>query len=532
MSEFNIADLFELVADRVPQRTALICGDTRRSYLEVEQRANQLAHYLQSQGIGQGDHIGLYLYNCNEYLESMLACFKIRAIPININYRYVGEELDYVFRNADIVGCIHGGEFAGELLAVREQLPQLRVFVSVGPLSDTQLPAADYEQAMAGHSATRDFGPRSGDDLFILYTGGTTGMPKGVMWPHRALYFAGLGGNGALADSLTPEQVAAAVDPESYTTLAPLAPMMHGAAWWAATASLLAGRTTVLYSGRSFNADEIWAMVAREKVNIIAIVGDAMAIPLLDSLKANPETHDLSPLFVIGSGGAVFSDWVQAGLREFFPNLIITNTFGSSETGMQGSDNQQAGGGLGSIERNENTNVITPDHRFVTAGSDEQGFLARAGHTPVGYYGDAKKTAETFITIDGRLWTLTGDFASVSSDGHIVVHGRGNNCINTGGEKVFPEEVEQAVKLHPAVQDALVVGVPDERFGSRVSAVVALRKNQALELESLIDHCRQHIAGYKVPRELHLVDTVSRSPSGKPDYTWAKRVASGDTPQS
>lgn len=532
---FNIADLFEQVVDTIPDRAAAICGDARTTFKQLDERANQLAHYLSSKGIGKDDHVGLYLYNCNEYLEGMLACFKIRAVPINVNYRYVEEELSYIFDNAKMSACIHGREFIPEIKKIQDAAPTLHTFISVDdgtPEDLSIIGAQSYEQALSGQSKERDFAERSDDDLFILYTGGTTGMPKGVMWPHKSLFYAALGGSGANHPDgpvKTPEELSQRINLDSEIVCTPLAPLMHGACWWAAIASLLAGRVTVLYPGRSFNADEVWSMISQEKVNIIALVGDAMAIPLLDSLKANPGQWDISPLFVIGSGGAVFSDWVQEGFRELCPNIIITNTFGSSETGMQGGDDGEESDGLGRISRTPLADVITEDHRFVKPGSGEQGYLARSGDIPIGYYGDPEKTAKTFITIDGKRWTLTGDLATVTEDDKIVVYGRGNNCINSGGEKIFPEEVEQAIKSHPSVLDALVVATPDSRFGSKVTGVASLRNGSQLSLDEIMEHCRKHVAGYKIPRELHTVEEVKRAPSGKPDYQWAKKIAEAKT---
>ncbi|NIB42136.1 acyl-CoA synthetase [Pseudomaricurvus alkylphenolicus] len=533
---FNIADMFERVADRIPQRTASICGDARITYAELDQRANQLAHHLLSIGVKTGDHVGVYLYNCNEFLETTLACFKIRAVPINVNYRYVAEELAYIIENSDMVACIHGREFIPELAGLKGVIGKLKhcIFVDDDTSEDPAIiDSQAYEEVLSAQPDRRDFSPRSEEDLFVLYTGGTTGAPKGVMWPHKALYFAALGGNSTLHPDgpiKTAAQIGERVDPNAEMVCAPLAPLMHGACWWAALSSLLAGRVIVLYPGRSFKASEIWPMLAQESVNIIALVGDAMAIPLLDEIRANPSKWDLSSLFVIGSGGAVFSKWVQQAFKEIFPNLIVTNSFGSSETGLQGGDNGKACDGLGRIARNEFADVVTAEGKFVTPGSGEQGYLARSGHIPVGYYNDAQKTASTFLNIDGRLWTLTGDLASVQEDGTIVVYGRGSNCINSGGEKIFPEEVEQAAKSHPCVLDALVVATPDPRFGSRVAAVVSVRPGTQLSLEELMEHCSQTIARYKLPRELHIADHICRSASGKPDYRWAQQFALQNPP--
>jgi acyl-CoA synthetase (AMP-forming)/AMP-acid ligase II len=530
---FNLADLFEMVADKVPSRTALVCGEQRATFAQLEQRANRLAHYLASQGVGAGDHVGLYLYNCNEYLEGMLACFKIRAVPINVNYRYVDEELLYIFDNADLVGCIHHLEFAPHIAAVRDGAAGLRTLVYVTDDSGQDAGAigsVEYESAMAGRSSDRDFDERSDDDLFILYTGGTTGMPKGVMWPHKAVFFAAMGGggwfhpDGAITE---PEQIAGRVGDFPIVGMA-LAPLMHGACWWYACIQLLAGNSVVLNPGRSLVGEEVWDIVEREKVNAISIVGDAMAVPLLDALEASPGRWDLSSVFNIGSGGAVFSESKQEAFKRHFPNVFITNTFGSSESGNMGMDGGgRKGQGLGNVVKSEFMSVITDvegePHRHVKRG--ETGIFARSGHIPVGYYNDPEKTARTIVDVDGKPWLLLGDEARLEEDDTITVFGRGSNCINSGGEKIFPEEVEQALKAHPAIFDCLVVGTPDERFGSKVTAVVQVRGDARLTLESVQQEARKHIAGYKVPRELHVVDEVPRAPSGKPAYPKALQIA-------
>jgi acyl-CoA synthetase (AMP-forming)/AMP-acid ligase II len=532
-AHFNLADLFELVADKVPARDALVCGAQRATFGELERRANQLAHYLAGQGVGAGDHVGLYLYNCNEYLEGMLACFKIRAVPINVNYRYVDEELEYIFDNADMVGCIHHQEFAPHIAAVRGSVPRLKTLVCVSDDSGADAAAigsVEYEQAMAGQSGDRAFGERADDDLFILYTGGTTGMPKGVMWPHKAVFFAAMGGggwfhpDGAITE---PEQIAGRVGDFPIVGMA-LAPLMHGACWWYACIQLLAGNSVVLNPGRSLVGEDVWDIVEREKVNAISIVGDAMAVPLLDALDANPDRWDLSSVFNIGSGGAVFSQSKQDAFKRYFPNVFITNAFGSSESGNMGMDGGgKKGQGLGNVVKSEFMSVISDvegePHRHVERG--EMGIFARSGHIPVGYYNDPQKTARTIVEVEGKPWLLLGDEARLEDDDSITVYGRGSNCINSGGEKIFPEEVEQALKAHPAIFDCLVVGTPDERFGSKVVAVVKVRDGAELSLESVQEEARKHIAGYKVPRELHVVDEVPRAPSGKPAYPKALEIA-------
>jgi 3-oxocholest-4-en-26-oate---CoA ligase len=531
---FTFADTFEVVADTVPDQLAIVTEGRSLTYAEIDERANRLAHALQERGVGAGDHIGLYLYNGTEYVEAMLAAWKIRAVPVNVNYRYVEEELVYLFDDADLVAVIHHREFAPRLVAVVDQVPGVRAFLSVedGTGADLAgLPADDYEQALAAASTERDFPERSGDDLYILYTGGTTGMPKGVMWRQEDIFFAAmdLSSLGLAEAPDTPEGLAARVKETGGTlTMATAAPLMHGAAQWAAFMCFHQGNTLVLAASRRFDPEEIWRSVEANKATTLTVVGDAMARPLADELLANPDKYDLSSFFALGSGGAILSQGVKDQLLEARPDLIITDSFGASETGAQG-------GGVGASEEGHprfavtpETNVLDEHHRPIEPGSGVKGMLARSGRIPLGYYKDEEKTARTFVTDpDGKRWVIPGDFATVEADGTITLFGRGSVSINSGGEKIFPEEVEAALKSHPEVYDAIVVGVPDERFGERVAAVVAPREGTAPTLESLAEHARTKIAGYKVPRELHLVDAVTRSPSGKADYRWARSVATG-----
>lgn len=530
---FNIADMYEMVADKIPSRDALVCGEQRATYAQLEQRANQLAHHLTQEGVKAGDHVGLYLYNCNEYLEGMLACFKIRAVPINVNYRYVEDELLYIFDNADMVACIHNQEFTPHIAQVKDSAPDLKTFVYVTDSSGSDagtIGSQEYEAVLATQSDARDFAERADDDLFILYTGGTTGMPKGVMWPHKAVFYAAMGGggwfhpDGAITE---PEQIAERIGDFPIVGMA-LAPLMHGACWWYACIQLLAGNSVILNPGRTLVGEEVWDIVAKEKVNSISIVGDAMAVPLLDALEGNPGRWDLSSVFNIGSGGAVFSESKQEAFRQHFPNVFISNSFGSSESGNMGFDGGgKKGQGLGNVVKDEFMSVVSDvegePHRHVERG--EMGIFARSGHIPVGYYNDPVKTAKTIVDVDGKPWLLLGDEARREDDDTITVYGRGSNCINSGGEKIFPEEVEQALKSHPAIFDCLVVATPDERFGSKVTAVVAARGDATLTLEDVQAEARKTIAGYKVPRELHVVDEVPRAPSGKPAYPKALEIA-------
>jgi len=530
--EFNMADLFESLADAVPDREAIVCADKRVTFAELDERTTRLAHALSKAGVKQGDHIGLYLYNSIEYMEGSLAAFKIRAVPININFRYVEEELYYLFDNADLVGIIHHREFGPRIAAVAERLPKLKTFFAVDDGSDADCSAIgslSYDEELANASPKRDFAPRSADDLYLVYTGGTTGMPKGVMWRQEDVFFAALmGGNPYGPPPERPEQVAENAKAGPILTALPAAPLMHAAAQWAALIYLFSGGKLVLTPGTGFDADRIWKLVEQEKVQSMAIVGDAMARPLAEALDKPGTSYDTSSLFAIGSGGATYSEGVKAQLKKHLPNVLLLDTFGGSEGGNQGRGVEAAQSQAGPrFQADETSAVLDENLKPLPPGTGEIGMLARKGRIPLGYYKDEEKTAKTFIEAHGTRWVVAGDMATLEADGTITLLGRGSGCINSGGEKIFPEEVEAALRSHPKVFDALVVGVPDPRFGERVAAVVAAREGQTPTLEELDAHCRTCFASYKVPRELHLVDQIQRQPSGKPDYKWAKAVAVG-----
>jgi 3-oxocholest-4-en-26-oate---CoA ligase len=533
--EFNIADLFESVVDAIPERTALVSGARRLSYAELDARANRLANFLSSRGVGPGSHVGLHLFNGSEFVEGMLAAFKLRAVPININYRYVADELGYLCTNADLVAIVSQREFAPMLAAVVPSCPLLRTVVLLGPDAESapmERDVFDYDQALAGGSPERKFGPRSGDDRYIIYTGGTTGMPKGVMWRHEDVFFAGLqGGNPGGAPIDSPEELAKNVASESVMalTMLPCAPFIHGSAQWTSLICMFTGGKVVLQPGKSFDPRRVLELVGEEQVLTLTLVGDAMARPIVDLLAAAGAKFDTSSLFVVASAGAVLSPTVREQLRAVLPDLMVVNSFGSTEAGHQGNTLPGAESGIEgrpSFFMDSETNaVFDDDHRPIEPGSGTIGWLARGGRIPLGYYKDPAITEARFVTIDGKRWVLPGDRATVEADGRITVFGRGSSCINTGGEKVFPEEVEEALKSHPDVFDALVVGIEDERWMQRVAAVVEARPGRAPTLETLQQHCRKQIAGYKLPRQLSLVPKVERLPSGKPDYAWAKAIA-------
>ena len=533
--QFNIADLFESLADAIGDRVAVVCGDRRLTYAALDERANRLAHALLARGVSPGDHVGLHLYNSTEFLEGMLAAFKIRAVPININYRYVDEELHYLFHNADLVALIHQREFSPRIAAVSARVPTLKTFVVVEDGSEAKLEigALPYEKTLADSSPNRGFSQRSGDDKYIIYTGGTTGMPRGVIWRHEDVFFAGLqGGNPGGPPIETPEELATnAIERTEPMTMFPCAPFIHGAAQWAALIGLFGGGKVVLAPGRSFPPKLACWLIGKESVNTMTLVGDAMARPLVDALREPGASYDTSALMVIASAGAILSDSVKEDLQTLLPNTMVLNSFGATETGHQGTafpGGDPGKPGQPSFFMDGSNTVLGDDLKPIAPGSGIVGKLARRGRLPIGYYKDEAKTAATFLTIDGERWVIPGDLATIDEGGAITVFGRGAVCINSGGEKVFPEEVEVALKAHPGILDAVVVGIPDERWGQRVAAIVQLRLGVPEMTLSAIDvHCRTRIAGYKVPRALRVVDEIVRHPSGKPDYRWARETAIG-----
>jgi 3-oxocholest-4-en-26-oate---CoA ligase len=531
--EFNLADLFEHAVDHFAEREYVVAGGQRRTYAELEARSNRLAHHLADQGVGPGDHVGIYAYNCVEWVETLWAVFKLRAVWVNINYRYVADELAYLFDNADLVALVFQREFAPRVAGVRDQLPMLRyaVMLDDGSGADTTgVDAVDYEEAIATGSPERDFAPRSPSDLYILYTGGSTGMPKGVVWRHEDVFFA-LGGGIDVVGGTRVDRPEAMVEKglaQQPTTSLPIAPLMHGATQWSVMGGSFVGNKTVLVS--QFDPLDVWRLVEKERVNLLFITGDAMGRPLIETLDERGVDYDLSSLVAVSSTAAVFSPSVKDQFFERFSDLVLSDSIGASESGANGYSLVQRGKtamkGGPTVTAVRDSVVLDDELRPVEPGSSVIGKVARKGNIPLEYYKDPEKSAQTFVTApDGTRYSIPGDFATVEADGTITLLGRGSVSINSGGEKIFPEEVEAAVKSHPGVYDAIVVGVPDERWGQRVTAVVQPRDHALPTIEDVQAHCRTKIAGYKVPRELHLVDAVQRSPSGKPDYPWAQRVA-------
>jgi acyl-CoA synthetase (AMP-forming)/AMP-acid ligase II len=538
VSGFNLADLFELVADAVPDREVIVSDARRLTFAQLDERSNRLANAFVAAGIGAGDHIGLQLLNGSEYLEGMLAAFKLSAVPVNVNFRYVENELRHLYDDADLVAVVHHRRFSPRVAAAADSAPKVKHLFVVDDDSgeDVAGGAVDYEQALADAPQDRPDGSRrNGDDRYIAYTGGTTGLPKGVVWRQEDIFFAAMGGGDVFQSGnfiKTPEEITERI-PEVGGTILTTPPLMHVSAQWGVFHSLFAGGRVVFPPPGAFDADAIWKLIAAEGVNILTIVGDAMARPLADAFaraKESGTAYDASSLIVIGSGGATLSTTAKARLADLLPNLMIVDGFGSSETGVVGNK-LHASGDTSTSPRftvNAQTNVLDEDGRPVEPGSGKVGRLARKGHVPLGYYKDEKKTATTFLEIDGERWVLPGDNATVDEDGTVVLLGRGSTSINTGGEKVYPEEVETALMTSDAVADAVVVGLPDERWGERVVAVVKPAPGATPTLESLQQHARASLAGYKLPRALVLVETLERTPAGKPDYKWAKEKAAAE----
>jgi acyl-CoA synthetase (AMP-forming)/AMP-acid ligase II len=530
----NIADLAEHAIDAVPDRVALIGGDEQLTYAQLEDRANRLAHYLIDQGVKKDDKVGLYCRNRIEIVIAMLGIVKAGAILVNVNFRYVEGELKYLFENSDMVALVHERRYADRVANVLPETPNVKTILVVE--DGTEDPAADFRKyhgvefysALEKGSPERDFGERSGDDIYLLYTGGTTGFPKGVMWRHEDIYRVLLGGTDFATGEFVKDEYdlakAAAANPPMIRY--PIPPMIHGATQSATWMSLFSGQTTVL--APEFNADEVWRAIHGHKVNLLFFTGDAMARPLLDALQAahdKGEDYDLSSLFLLASTAALFSTSIKEKLLELLPNRVITDSIGSSETGFGGTSivakgERHMGGPRVAIDHR--TVVLDEDGNEVKPGSGVRGVIAKKGNIPVGYYKDEKKTAETFRTYNGVRYAIPGDYAEVEADGTVTMLGRGSVSINSGGEKIYPEEVEAALKGHPDVFDALVVGVPDPRFGQHVAAVLQAREGARPTLAALDAFVRREIAGYKVPRSLWFVDEVKRSPAGKPDYRWAK----------
>lgn len=528
----HFADIWEAIAGAIPEADAIVQGERTLDWRTYEQRAAKLAGGLHAAGISRGAKVGLYLFNCPEYLEAQFASFKLGACPINVNYRYVDHELVYLLENADAEAVVFHASLGDRLRRVRDRLPKVKAFICVDD-EQTAEPVPDelrYEDLISDHEPSRG-GERRSDDVYMLYTGGTTGMPKGVMYRIGDVAGAFLSQTSALYGlevATTPQQAVAGalaltVQGDLRTTLVG-PPLMHGAGMWiGALAPHLLGRRVALLEGRSLDADEVLDTISRREVNTLVIVGDSFARPILDAAEGRPDV-DLSSLSLLVSSGAMLSAPSKDRFLAVAPQVTILDLLGSSEGSMGMT---VAAKGLPSstakFRLNPGVRVVREDLTDVEAGTDETGIvLLTSAMVPVGYYKDPEKSAQTFLEIDGTRYSAPGDVARVEVDGSITLLGRGSACINTGGEKVFVEEVEEAIKTHPAVADCLVFGVDDETFGQRVVAVLSRNGDDRLDLADVQAHVRTLLAGYKTPRNLLEVDLVPRAPNGKADYRAAR----------
>ncbi|AHH18666.1 putative fatty-acid--CoA ligase [Nocardia nova SH22a] len=534
MVQFNIADVFETVAAAVPGRTALTYDGESLSYADLDGAANRAGRLFAEAGIVAGEHVSLFLKNSVEHVTSILGLIKVRAVPINVNYRYTPGELEYIFTNSDSVAIVvELPEHQRTLAALLGSCPVLRCVVVIGAVtSELRDAAAACSVAVVSFAdsdalpSTADFGPRSGDDLYVLYTGGTTGYPKGVMWRHDDFFRRPLSGGNPYGTEVRRNlgEVGSAAQEFPELSFLIAAPLMHGAALFSLFTFFTLGARVVLM--RDFDPRAVVEAIERESLQVILIVGDGMGLPLVDEMERRKDDIDFGSLYSITSGGAIWSVGVRQRMLAVKPDLLLRDNFGASETGSDGAFTVDETGSL-RMPKSPNMIVVDDELRELTPGSPQEGHIARTGNIPLGYYNDADKTARTFpVRADGTRLAVLGDMGRVESDGTIVFLGRGSQCINTGGEKVFAEEVEAALHAHPSIADALVVPVPDERMGQQVSAVIEIYPDAARpSLEDIQEHCRKTLAGYKIPRSMALVDEVKRTPAGKADYRWAKEVA-------
>ena len=536
--EFNAADIFEGVVDRVPDREAIVHGSTRLTYKELDARSNKAANALKKLGIKKGSHVGIYAFNCVEWLEIMLGAYKLCAIPININYRYVEEELKYLIENADMEAIFYHKQFSKKLENIKDQLPLLKSFICINDNSDDENvidESFDFENLIANEDESRLRVQRSGDDQYILYTGGTTGMPKGVVWRMEDVLMTLGGGIDAVTGEKypTPEAFADKCLQDQTIALA-LAPFMHGGAQWQSFNAFFSGWKLIINDQISFDADYIWEVVAKEKVMNLTIMGDAMGRPLCDALpKAIEKGLDLSSLFVLSSTASVFSATIKDTILEFLPNLFLIDAVGSSETGATGVNihtkdgKLKDSGGGPKFTKPDFSEILNLDTKEIIPPSDTKtiGYLARKGHVPLAYYKDEEKSKKTFIDVNGERYSIPGDMAKYEADGQMTLLGRGSVSINSGGEKIFPEEVEMALKVHPNIFDCLVVGVKDDRWGQKVVAVIQRREDIEISLEEIKEVASKYIASYKMPKAIVFSELIERAPSGKPNYQWAQEYA-------
>ncbi|MFM8870237.1 MAG: acyl-CoA synthetase [Actinomycetota bacterium] len=508
----HMADLFEILADAIPDRPALFTNEVEYTFAQLDERVTRLANHLRTMGIKRGDWVAIHSMNRHEWVESFYACVKLGAAPVNINFRYVEAELRYVYENADCVAAIVSADYLDIVRKIQKDLPKLKSILVMGD---------EYEAAVKTASPERDFGEREPDDPYVIYTGGTTGMPKGVVWRNEDAVLGAMNASRLFKPLTHPEIVAEeALAAPMQLRLMALGPMMHGGGQWVMGNAYVSGQAFVLYTLPRFDANEVWKLASKAKANSVSTIGDAMGRPLAeDLLNPNSPKYDLSSLFSIGNGGAPLTLAVKNQLREAMPNIIIMDSFGASETGSAAArmDQGEQSRDL-KFEVREDCTVLDEDGNVCPPGV--VGKLARMGPIPLRYHKDDKKTAETFPTYNGVRYVIPGDFAMIEGN-VITLLGRGSQCINSGGEKIFPEEVEAALKQHAAIFDAAVAGTPSERWGQQVTAMVQVRPGMSVTEEDVRAHCREHIADYKVPKQVFIVGEIKRTPVGKVDYKWA-----------
>ena len=546
--EYNLAQVHAAVTAAVPDRESIVWRDRRLTYADVAERTNRLANALHDAGLGvereraelagheSGQaHLALYLYNGNEYLEGMLGAYKARVAPFNVNYRYVEEELRYLLNDARAKGIIVGSTFAPTLAKVRDDVPSLELVIQVDDGSGNELlPGARwYEDVLAAASPEAPPVEPSPDDLYILYTGGTTGMPKGVLWRQADIYVAAMGGRNLASGEEWPslDAIADAAAAAGAKVL-PAPPFMHGAGHWLGFNAFNGGNTIVLQDDTAaLDPDDVWRTIEREKVNMLLIVGDAFGRPLVDQLEARAEAgepYDTSSLLLIISGGAPLNSTLKDRFLAQLPTVMVMDAVGASETGSQMAHMSAAGQAAttGTFTPGPGAAIVSDDLSTVLeAGHEEVGWLAQRGRVPLGYLGDAEKTARTFPVIDGIRYSVPGDRARLTTDNLIELYGRDSVTINSGGEKIFAEEVEQAIAHHPSVYDVVVAGRTSERWGQEVVAIVQLREGVEVDESELLEEAAKHVARYKLPKSIRYVPSIVRSPAGKADYRWAKAQA-------
>lgn len=518
---WNFADIWERVAARFPDAPAQITDERIVSWAEFNRRADGVAAGLIDAGLGRQDKVAHYLYNCPEFLEATFAMFKAALVPVNTNYRYGPEELEYLWTNADVAAVVFHGSFTEQCDLMRGRCPLVKLWIWIDDGTNPCPAWAVPYESLADSNAESMQTQRSPDDLVLMYTGGTTGYPKGVMWRQDDLLGSlDAGSKRPLPPSPGWDEFDERVDrpgPRHF----PAAPLMHGTGAFNAMFALTLAGSIVTSSARHFDPTDLLDAIDRHQVKSISLVGDAFAKPILRALDAEPERWDISSLRIMISSGVIWSSETKQGLLRHNPRLILIDTLGSSEAISMASSTTTAESSPAATAKfrlGPNTKVLTEDGREVQPGSGETGRVALRGRTPVGYYKDPQKSAATFVEIDGQRWSMPGDWAEVEADGTLRLIGRGSQCINTGGEKVYPDEVEVALKTHPAVHDAAVVGVPDERFGEAVTALVVFEEGESASEDAVRAHVREHLAGYKVPKRVLVVDSLGRAVNGKLNY--------------